>query len=680
MPFPIRSWMVIKKTDDGFLRAANSNADVLVLDMEDAVAFSEKAKYREIYRQILTSGIFDSRPLFVRINGIENRDEMFQDISQLSLPQVHGFFIPKVENGETVATVAQRLAEEKALQGSDMCNQFLAPIIETSKGFSKLFEIAESSEKLCALSFGNQDFSAENMTTLCTQNSQTSVDEALITQTVIAARSAGVETVSSISSLLGSTASEKFYRRMKRNGCAGAVTLTPAQVMVANREFASSVEELQWARKVANKMTPIASYQRTSHHQPFMIGPPHKKLADELLKRNEIIESKRKEEIQKSANGPTIAAKRAVPEFPTVASTGNVINNNFYRTVRESWITQWTGNFLNTNPIYASDKLAKDLGLESSLIPPMLMTTLAITMPVTMDRSSENSRVHLGIYNARPLRPIYCGDTLTGYCRVTKMRNVPQIGEPKYTIVSTRHLLVNEKNEPVFSVDKNTMVDPQEISEPSDAEKQLEKQEHNAAVNFRSHMLENWAKNPDVNKLRDAQTPLRAGQILLHDHVKAFSNSDHRMLCTYLRATNPHHHNTIKYLERDILVGGPLVVTSTASNSDRDFGHIIHEELIEGYNTTRVNIGEQISTITFVKSIHPLKVEGMDFEDVELVQFGVKALDPGDIEDLPIPVKLFDDSLSKPSELEDFCLEHCDLLLGRLACKLKRRIVRQALH
>ena len=78
-----------------------------------------------------------------------------------------------------------------------------------------------------------------------------------------------------------------------------------------------------------------------------------------------------------------------------------------------------------------------------------------------------------------------------------------------------------------------------------------------------------------------------------------------------------------------------------------------------------MNIGDQISTISYISAIELFKKDDTVFEKLDLVQLGIKNLDLEDIEELPIPKKMFGKSPKKPKEYEKMCLEECDQLMGK---------------
>ena len=357
-------------------------------------------------------------------------------------------------------------------------------------------------------------------------------------------------------------------------------------------------------------------------------------------------------------------------------SIGMMIENNFSRTIRESWVTLWSTLFHISNPIYISDAIAQKMGFRGTLVPPLLLATLATGGPVSNSLLGEKMRVQFGFFNGYYIRPVYVNDTLSLQSQIVDLKNVVKDEKVTNMIVTTRNALINEHNQRVFTVDKKTLIYPVEIESNANSE-DFSSNEQLDENQFRSEVMSNWSKN--CGKLHRNPFPFEVnqGQVLLHDHVNSFTHSENKTSGNFFGAKNGHIHNVQRFSKRDIIVMGPLSITATASNGDVDFGDIVYEELIEARNLSKVNIGDQISTMSFIQSKSTEIVNGIEFEEFEVVQLGVKSLDLDDLKTTPIPLELFSDSCSGRRDIEKFCLENFTQLLGRVVCRLKRKIVRQ---
>ena len=82
--------------------ASRSDADVLILDIEDSVQpVSNKIIARNNIVKYIGDHIFLNRPIYPRINDRES-GELLKDIYALTIPGVSGFMYPKSIKGEDI--------------------------------------------------------------------------------------------------------------------------------------------------------------------------------------------------------------------------------------------------------------------------------------------------------------------------------------------------------------------------------------------------------------------------------------------------------------------------------------------------------------------------------------------------------------------------------------------------
>ncbi|MCY3769720.1 MAG: CoA ester lyase [Gammaproteobacteria bacterium] len=139
-----------------FPKAVHSRADIVCVDLEDAVAPDDKAQAREN-----TARMFDQSPspgrseVLVRINSLRSRDGLADVLAMLDCASPpHGLMLPKVKHPEEIRVLDDLLAGE----GSDLRLQV---IIETNAGLECCHEIARASCRIDALLFGGVDMAAE---------------------------------------------------------------------------------------------------------------------------------------------------------------------------------------------------------------------------------------------------------------------------------------------------------------------------------------------------------------------------------------------------------------------------------------------------------------------------------------------------------------------------------------
>jgi malyl-CoA/(S)-citramalyl-CoA lyase len=154
-----RSELAVPATSEHFFeKAARGDADVIFLDLEDAVAPSHKAKGRKLAIAALNDMDWGSKTLAVRVNGLDT-EWGYRDIVDVAeqCPRLDLVLLPKAGGARDIEFV------ETLLQGIETSIGRKDPIgiealVETALGLANVEEIARSSNRLEALVFGVGDF------------------------------------------------------------------------------------------------------------------------------------------------------------------------------------------------------------------------------------------------------------------------------------------------------------------------------------------------------------------------------------------------------------------------------------------------------------------------------------------------------------------------------------------
>jgi citrate lyase subunit beta / citryl-CoA lyase len=139
-------------------KALGLAADGVILDLEDAVAVSEKIATRPAV--VETFGKSRSGRLYVRVNALTT-DWCFGDIAAVVQTGLDGIILPKVEHAHELRTadwLIANLERERGLPGGAID---LIPIIETALGISNLKRICRSGTRTKLLAFGAGDFALD---------------------------------------------------------------------------------------------------------------------------------------------------------------------------------------------------------------------------------------------------------------------------------------------------------------------------------------------------------------------------------------------------------------------------------------------------------------------------------------------------------------------------------------
>ena len=143
-----------------FEKAAKSAADIVFLDVEDAVAPDDKAQARRNIVQSLNEIDWGAKTLMVRINGLDTH-YMYRDVVDIveACPRLDMILIPKVGVAADVYAVDMLVTQiETAMRRTKRIG--LEVLIETALGMANVEAIAQSSKRLEAMSFGVADYAA----------------------------------------------------------------------------------------------------------------------------------------------------------------------------------------------------------------------------------------------------------------------------------------------------------------------------------------------------------------------------------------------------------------------------------------------------------------------------------------------------------------------------------------
>jgi len=214
-----------------FEKACAAGADVVILDLEDAVAAENKQVARDLVAQWLSTP--PPVPVMVRVNGVDT-EWLDEDLTALMSANAVGIMLPKTSSPADIDYVATRLGARLPI----------IALIETAEGLMRAYEIARH-ERVTRLAFGSIDFQVET-------GIQGERDALLYarSQLVIHSRAAGVQ--SPIDGVCTSTGDpnrvlgESRYARSL--GFTGKLCIHPSQVTAVHEGFAPTLDELKWAR------------------------------------------------------------------------------------------------------------------------------------------------------------------------------------------------------------------------------------------------------------------------------------------------------------------------------------------------------------------------------------------------------------------------------------------------
>jgi citrate lyase subunit beta / citryl-CoA lyase len=257
-------------------KAPSLPADEVFLDLEDAVALSQKETARALVIEALRGGDWSATPVGVRVNAVSTpwcrRDVI--DMVEGAGGVIDFVIIPKAEYPSDVTFVADLVHQVREANGIER-EIGLEVQIESATGLTNVDAIAAASDRTQTLVFGPADMSASlGMPALTAGLPQPGYPgdhwHHVMVRILVAARAAGLEAIDGpylmIRDLEGLRASALRARAL---GFDGKWAVHPSQIDVLNEVFAPTNEEFEKAQAM------ILGYQRSAGEQgrgAFMFG------------------------------------------------------------------------------------------------------------------------------------------------------------------------------------------------------------------------------------------------------------------------------------------------------------------------------------------------------------------------------------------------------------------------
>nr|WP_203599914.1 CoA ester lyase [Streptomyces sp. SID10853] len=243
-PSPVRTvltWLYVPGDRPAVVaRALASGADVVLVDLEDAVAPDRKAYARDATAELLTDPSPGPSPVHVRINALDGPLAEKDVRAVAGLPGLAGLRLPKAGGPAEVRDVAGWAAD------AGRAGIALYPILESALGVERAYEIATATPSVRGLALGEADLRADLGV----------YDEAGLawprSRAVVAARAAGLappaqSVYADVRDLEGLAAS---CARGRTLGFLGRAAIHPRQLPVIEEAYLPTAAEVRAARDI----------------------------------------------------------------------------------------------------------------------------------------------------------------------------------------------------------------------------------------------------------------------------------------------------------------------------------------------------------------------------------------------------------------------------------------------
>ncbi len=297
----LRSLLFVPGHRERFIEKSSDLAmDAVILDIEDAVPVDKKEDSRELIRQKVSEGFFSNTQVFIRLNDIES-GLIDDDLEKTAIDGVDGYMFPMAGSAEDILYFEKKLKEHEKNKGYPVGKFLIIPLIETPKGIINSYSIGESSERVIALSFGNEDYLTELGGIDVPGRENLFVPQAMM---AMAARASGCQPIDTVYvSIKDIKGFEEEVHRARSLGYSGKLLVHPSQIEITHRYLSPSLEEIEWATNVMDiaEKALKEGYGVVRVDDKF-VGPPFVKRAKKIVALAELIRGKERNEKEREIN------------------------------------------------------------------------------------------------------------------------------------------------------------------------------------------------------------------------------------------------------------------------------------------------------------------------------------------------------------------------------------------
>ncbi len=253
---PASNWRMIEK-------AAQSDADLAFLDLEDSVAPDSKAVARDNVIRAFAELDWHGKPRVFRMNALDT-PFFYRDLIEIveHCPgMVDMVLVPKVNCPEDIYVIDTLLTQIESVAGQSV-PVGLEVLIETADGLINCEAIATASPRVESIVFGPGDYTASLRIPSVSIGTPDEWDAAYpghrfhypMHRLLVAGRAAGIRVIDGpFADFRNSDGFRAACLLARSLGFDGKMCIHPSQISVANEVFSPSQHEIDWATRVVNE-------------------------------------------------------------------------------------------------------------------------------------------------------------------------------------------------------------------------------------------------------------------------------------------------------------------------------------------------------------------------------------------------------------------------------------------
>ena len=287
--YEFRSAMFIPGASEKMLaKTASLDADLILFDLEDAVAENQKETARKLVAEQLRQPRQENKCFGVRVNSLSS-DHTAADLEAILPAKPDLLMLPKIESGDDLIKIDAMLSAIEASNQLEFASTKLIVLsAETPGSLFKFDSLENVSGRLVGMTWGAEDLATELGAAAGRSESGHWLPPLQLAQTfcLAKARDLGLQPIDTVyADIRNLEALKKECLAAKEMGFTGKLAIHPAQLDVINEVFSPSVDEVDYATRLV-KLFADNPDSGALQLDGKMVDVPHLRSAERLLERN----------------------------------------------------------------------------------------------------------------------------------------------------------------------------------------------------------------------------------------------------------------------------------------------------------------------------------------------------------------------------------------------------------
>ena len=256
---------------------------------------------------------------------------------------------------------------------------------------------------------------------------------------------------------------------------------------------------------------------------------------------------------------------------------GEIYHHPWEVTIDDGMLAMFAASFLDPNPLYSSNRFARELGFRDRVVHPLVMLNLSLSF--TVHDVSEQAIAHLAYMDLKFPNAAYPGDNLSVYSEILDVRASET--KPDRGVVHLRTTGTNQDRMVLVTFERKVLIPRGKLGgrahpeQPSAADCLPRTSSTSIGTAglpgelLKEISMPRWPGRP-MGSFEDFET----GDIILHNIGHTIGESEHMQLTILTRNSHPLHFDEVYCRERSFaktrVVEGGLVFAWAVSLASRD--------------------------------------------------------------------------------------------------------------